>query len=430
MAILIEMPKLSDTMTAGTVITWLKNEGDAVENGDILAEIETDKATQELETFDEGTILKIYVPAGGKAPCGHALCALGEPGEEAPEVEPPSEDATAAEPVAADTNTREEAPQPTPTPAAAPAPAPLATPAPAPVAAPPRDPNQRIFASPLAKKIAAEKNIPLEALQGSGPSGRIVKADVLDAEKNGVPSAAGATAMAPALEEKIIPVSTMRDVIARRLLESKTQVPHFYLEKEIDAASLVKVRVAINEKFKKNGQAIKLTVNDYILKATASALRDVPAMNASWEGANIRQHGAVHLSFGVALQDGLVTPVIRDAEKKDLVTISREARELIDKARAKKLTPAEMSGSTFTVTNLGMFGIDSFYGIINNPNSGILSVGGTFKKPVVDENDNIVIGQRMSIGLSGDHRVVDGAVGALFLQALGEYLENPALMLV
>ena len=427
MAILIEMPKLSDTMTAGTVITWLKNEGDTIESGDILAEIETDKATQELESFDEGTILKIYVPAGGKAPCGHALCALGEPGEEAPELEPPSEDTPpAAQPApttVADTRTREEAPQPVSTPT--PAPVPVATPAPA-----SRDPNQRIFASPLAKKIAAEKNIPLEALQGSGPSGRIVKADILDAEKNGIPSAGTTVAIAPALEEKIIPVSTMRDVIARRLLESKTQVPHFYLEKEIDAAALVKVRVAINDKFKKNGQAIKLTVNDYILKATASALRDVPAMNASWEGANIRQHGAVHLSFGVALQDGLVTPVIRDAEKKDLVTISREARELIDKARAKKLTPAEMSGSTFTVTNLGMYGIDSFYGIINNPNSGILSVGGTFKKPVVDENDNIVIGQRMSIGLSGDHRVVDGAVGALFLLALGEYLENPALMLV
>ena len=427
MATLIEMPKLSDTMTAGTVITWLKNEGDVVENGDILAEIETDKATQELESFDEGTILKIYVPAGGKAPCGHALCALGEPGEEAPEVEPPSEGGPSEEPqtTAADTQTREEAPQATPTPAA-----PAPTPTPAPVAAPARDPNQRIFASPLARKIAAEKNIPLEALQGSGPSGRIIKADVLDAEKNGIPSVGSSAPMAPALEEKLIPVSTMRDVIARRLLESKTQVPHFYLEKEMDAASLVKVRVAINEKFKKNGQAIKLTVNDYILKATASALRDVPAMNASWEGVNIRQHGAVHLSFGVALQDGLVTPVIRDAEKKDLVTISREARELIDKARAKKLTPAEMSGSTFTVTNLGMFGISSFYGIINNPNSGILSVGGTFKKPIVDENDNIVIGQRMSIGLSGDHRVVDGAVGAMFLQALTEYLENPALMLV
>jgi len=425
MADLIEMPKLSDTMTAGTVINWLKKEGDAVESGDILAEIETDKATQELETFDDGTILKIYVQAGEKAPCGHPLCALGEPGEEAPEVEPPSEEAPPAPEPAADVHTREEAPQPTPAPAPAPAPA-----APPPPPAAPADPNKRIFASPLAKKIAAEKNIPLEAIQGSGPSGRIVKEDVLAAEKSGVTAASAPAVAAPALEEKLIPVTTMRDVIARRLLESKTTVPHFYLEKEIDAAPRLQVRAAINEKFKKNGQAIKLTVNDYILKATAEALRSTPAMNASWEGANIHQHGAVHLSFGVALQDGLVTPVIRDAEKKDLVTISREARELIDKARSKKLTPAEMSGSTFTVTNLGMYGVDRFYGIINNPNSGILSVGGTFKKPIVDENDNIVIGQRMSIGLSGDHRVVDGAVGALFLQALAEYLETPALMMV
>ena len=222
----------------------------------------------------------------------------------------------------------------------------------------------------------------------------------------------------------------MREVIARRLLESKTQVPHFYLEKELDAEALLKTRVAINDKFKKQGLAIKLTVNDYILKASAEALRAVPAMNTSWEGDNIHQHGAVHLSFGVALEDGLVTPVIRDAEKKDVVTISKEARELIDKARAKKLTPEEMTGSTFTVTNLGMFGINNFYGIINPPNAGILSVGGTFKKPVVDEHDNIVVGHRMSIGISGDHRVVDGAVAAMYLQALAEILENPALMLV
>jgi pyruvate dehydrogenase E2 component (dihydrolipoamide acetyltransferase) len=423
MATLIEMPKLSDTMTAGTVITWLKNEGDTVESGDILAEIETDKATQELESFDEGTILKIYIQAGGKAPCGHPLCALGEPGEEAPEVEPPMDDQPAAAAIAA-----QAAPPPPPTPAA-PATAPSA-PAPEPAKVDPADPDKRIFASPLAKKIAEEKGISLGSIQGTGPSGRIVKEDILAAEKSGVTSASASAIGSTALEEKLIPVTTMREVIARRLLESKTTVPHFYLEKEIDAAALLQVRAAINEKFKRNGQNIKLTVNDYILKAAAEALRSVPAMNAAWEGANIRMHGAVHLSFGVALQDGLVTPVIRDAEKKDLVTISREARELIDKARAKKLTPAEMSGSTFTVTNLGMYGINSFYGIINNPNSGILSVGATFKKPVVDENDNIVVGQRMCIGLSGDHRVVDGAVGALFLQALAENLETPALMLV
>ena len=418
MANIIEMPKLSDTMTGGTVVSWLKKEGDVVESGDILAEIETDKATQELECFDEGTILKIYIQAGGKAPCGQPLCAVGEKGEEAPKVETTTAtpDGEKAKPAPAENQKpKEEKVSP-------PKPEPKASKAPSATSS-----GRRTFASPLARKIAEDKGIPLEAIKGSGPSGRIVQADVIAAAQAGVK---GIPAAAVPLEEKLTPVSTIREVIARRLLESKTQVPHFYLEKEVNAAPLLKTRVALNEKLKKLGQSIKLTVNDYILKASAEALRTVPAMNTSWEGENIRQHGAVHLSFGVALEDGLVTPVIRDAEKKDLVTISREARELIDKARAKKLTPEEMSGSTFTVTNLGMYGVNSFYGIINPPNAGILSVGGTFKKPIVDENDNIVIGHRMSIGISGDHRVVDGAVGALFLQALAENLENPAIMLV
>lgn len=420
MATIIEMPKLSDTMTAGTVVNWLKKEGDVIESGDILAEIETDKATQELETFDDGTILKIYVDVGGKAPCGAPLCAIGEAGEAAPEVEAP-EEAPAAPETKDEVNSREEAPVATPTKKSEPAPAPAAT---------KQAGGSRVFASPLARKIAEEKGIPLDAVKGSGPSGRILKADVLAAAEAGISSTTGSAVATAPLEEKLTPVSTMREVIARRLLESKTQVPHFYLEKELDAGPLLKTRAAVNDKFKQQGQPIKLTVNDYILKAAAEALRAVPAMNTSWEGDNIRQHGAIHLSFGVALEDGLVTPVIRDAENKSLVAISREARELIDKARAKKLTPEEMSGSTFTVTNLGMFGINNFYGIINTPNAGILSVGGTFKKPVVDEHDNIVIGHRMSIGISGDHRVVDGAIAAMYLKSLAEILENPALMLV
>ncbi|MBT6463827.1 MAG: 2-oxo acid dehydrogenase subunit E2 [Opitutae bacterium] len=418
MANIIEMPKLSDTMTDGTVVSWLKKEGDVVESGDILAEIETDKATQELECFDEGTILKIYVQASGKAPCGHPLCAIGEKGEDPPKVEEP-----VAKPEAEKENKGQEEAKAIQ--AKAKSKTTKSPPAKNPVQA--VNSKQRSFASPLARKIADEKGIPLEAIKGSGPSGRIVQADVIAASQAGIK---GIPAASVPLEEKITPVSTIREVIARRLLESKTQVPHFYLEKEVDASPLLKTRVALNEKLKKLGQSIKLTVNDYILKASAEALRTVPAMNSSWEGENIRQHGSVHLSFGVALEDGLVTPVIRDAEKKDLVTISREARELIDKARSKKLTPEEMSGSTFTVTNLGMYGINSFYGIINTPNAGILSVGGTFKKPIVDENDNIIIGNRMSVGISGDHRVVDGAVGALFLQALAENLENPAIMMV
>ena len=424
MANIIEMPKLSDTMTGGTVVSWLKKEGDVVESGDILAEIETDKATQELECFDEGTILKIYIQAGGKAPCGQPLCAVGEKGEEVPKVEalPATPNDEKAKPASAENQKPTEEKVSTPKPEAKASKAPSSK-----IPAHSTGSGQRAFASPLARKIADEKGIPLEAVKGSGPSGRIVQADVIAASQAGIK---GIPAASVPLEEKITPVSTIREVIARRLLESKTQVPHFYLEKEVDASPLLKTRVALNEKLKKLGQSIKLTVNDYILKASAEALRTVPAMNSSWEGESIRQHGSVHLSFGVALEDGLVTPVIRDAEKKDLVTISREARELIDKARSKKLTPEEMSGSTFTVTNLGMYGINSFYGIINTPNAGILSVGGTFKKPIVDENDNIIIGNRMSVGISGDHRVVDGAVGALFLQALAENLENPAIMMV
>ena len=429
MANIIEMPKLSDTMTAGTVVSWLKNEGDVVESGDILAEIETDKATQELETFDDGTILKIYVDVGGKAPCGAPLCAIGEAGEEAPKVETPTEEPALES--ADDQSKSEEASNPQPETKANSQTD--SKPAPKSGTASPNvstSSGDRIFASPLARKVAEEKGVSLNSVKGSGPSGRIVKSDVLAAASGGISSNLGTSAPAAPLEEKLTPVSTMREVIARRLLESKTQVPHFYLEKELNAEALLKTRVAINDKFKKQGLAIKLTVNDYILKASAEALRAVPAMNTSWEGDNIHQHGAVHLSFGVALEDGLVTPVIRDAENKDIVTISKEARELIDKARAKKLTPEEMTGSTFTVTNLGMFGINNFYGIINPPNAGILSVGGTFKKPVVDEHDNIVVGHRMSIGISGDHRVVDGAVAAMYLQALAEILENPALMLV
>lgn len=435
MANIIEMPKLSDTMTTGTVVNWLKKEGDVVKSGDILAEIETDKATQELETFDEGTILKIYVKAGGKTPCGQPLCAIGEAGEEAPEVkapadapespgkptEPPQDGSDATEGIQKDAPEEAQKPQPeSPT-------EPKTDPIPTPPVEISTSTSRRVSVSPLARKVAEEKGIPLNTIQGSGPGGRIVKTDVLAAADSGVK---GIPAAAIPLEEKLTPVSSIREVIARRLLESKTQVPHFYLEKEVDAGPLLKTRVALNDRFKNLGQAINLTLNDYILKASVEALRVVPAMNASWEGENIHQHGAVHLSFGVALKDGLVTPVIHDAEKKDLVTISREARELIDKARSKKLSPEEMSGSTFTVTNLGMFGINSFYGIINPPNAGILSVGGTFKKPIVDDNDNIVVGHRMSVGISGDHRVVDGAVGALFLKALADNLENPALMLV
>jgi pyruvate dehydrogenase E2 component (dihydrolipoamide acetyltransferase) len=227
-------------------------------------------------------------------------------------------------------------------------------------------------------------------------------------------------------------VGGMRQTIARRLLESKVTVPHFYLEVEVDAAPLMAMRESINRRLAEaeGKDALKLSVNDFILKASAEALRQVPAVNCSWAGTSIRQHGAVHLSFGVALDDGLVTPVIRDAHAKSLREIAIDAKTLIGKARAKKLTPAEMSGSTFTVTNLGMYGVSGFFGIINVPNAAILSVGATVKKPVVDAHDRIVVGQRMTLGLSGDHRVIDGAVAAQFLQALKKSLEEPTAMLI
>ncbi|NCG09233.1 MAG: dihydrolipoamide acetyltransferase, partial [Verrucomicrobia bacterium] len=321
---------------------------------------------------------------------------------------------------------------PAPTPEAAPVtPAPaVAAPAPTPPAMPaPTKPGGKVKASPLAKKIAAEKGLDLAAIQGSGPDGRIVKADVLNAKTG----ATVAGPVAPSLETLSIPVTNMRKSIARALVGSKTQAPHFYLQIEVDGAPLAAFRKALNAKYADlpaEQGGMKFSVNDLTLKAAAEAIRNVPAINRSWEGESITQHGKVHLAFGVAIDDGLLTPVIREAESKSLHQISGEAKSLIRKARDKKLTPEEMSGSTLTVTNLGMFGISDFYGIINPNNAAILSIGATLKQPVVNEHNEIVIGQRMKVGLSGDHRTIDGAVGAQYLQALKNILENPALMLV
>ena len=290
--------------------------------------------------------------------------------------------------------------------------------------------------------MAEKAAINAASLSGTGPGGRIVARDV--AAAGSAPTAPAApsgpvnVAVTPPADGKGIqadadqPVSGMRATIARRLVESKNTVPHFYLEVEVDAAPLLAMRETLNKRLAEAGgeSALKLSVNDFILKASAEALRKIPAVNASWAGTSIRQHSAVHLAFGVALEDGLVTPVIRDAHSKSLKEIALDAKALISKARAKKLSPAEMSGSTFTVTNLGMYGVTGFFGIINTPNAAILSVGATIKKPVVDASDRIVMGQRMIIGLSGDHRVVDGANGAQFLQALKQVLEAPTSILI
>ena len=439
MANIIEMPKLSDTMTVGTLAKWLKKEGDVVKSGDMLAEVETDKATMELESFFDGTLLKILTPHGAQVALGAALCAIGKPGEkvEAPASTAPASATAAPAPVAA----------PTPVePATVLTPAATRVPAAEPSVASAQE--GRVKISPLARKLAAEKSLDPSHLTGSGPGGRIVRADVEAAAARpaphsqisnaksqiGAPGAKGPVASGPSLltqgpiqEERTVPVSNMRAAIARRLLESKTQLPHFYVEIEIDAEPLLVLREQLNTGLEQDG--VKLSVNDFILKASAEALRRVPQVNGSWEGDQIRYLAAAHVSFAVAIEDGLITPVIRDTHLKSLFQISAEAKSLGKLAKDKKLKPEQFTGGTFCVSNLGMMGIPKFSAIINPPNAAILAIGTTVKKPVV-KNDRIVVGQTMTLTLSCDHRVVDGAVGARYLGALKQLLESPALLLV
>ncbi len=423
MANIIEMPKLSDTMTVGTLAKWLKKEGDVVKAGDMLAEVETDKATMELECFFDGTILKIYAPGGSQVALGAPLCAIGKPGEAVPAPAPKAPTAPAAAPAAA-----APASAPASAPAPSPAPAPAPQPPPAPVAPP--VPAGRIKASPLARKLAAAKGLDLARITGSGPGGRIRRADVLAAAAAPAPAArqlGSVLSKGPIQEERAVAVSNMRGAIARRLLESKTQLPHFYVEIEIDAAPLTALREQLNAALE--GDGVKLSVNDFILKASAEALRRVPQVNASWEGNQIRYFSAAHVSFAVAIEDGLITPVVRDAHLKSLFAISTEAKALGKRAKEKKLAPAEFTGGTFCVSNLGMMGIPRFSAIINPPNAAILAVGTVVRKPVV-RGERIEIGQTLTVTLSCDHRVIDGAVGAQYLNALKTLLESPALLLL
>ena len=442
MANIIDMPKLSDTMTVGTLVKWKKREGDAVKSGDILAEVETDKATMELESFFDGTLLKIFVLDGAQVAIGDALCAVGQPGEKvaapaspkasqatALPATPPepkkSEPPVAAAPVAASVSERS---------------APLSVTLPAPATAPAiaSVKEGRVRISPLARKLAAEKGIDYAGIAGSGPHGRIVRADILSATaadrkseirnpKSETGSNASLLARGPIQAERTVAVSNMRGTIARRLLESKTQIPHFYVEVEIDAEPLLALRQQINAALAKDG--VKLSVNDFILKGCAEALRRVPAVNASWETSDIRYYGAAHVAFAVAIDDGLITPVIRDAHLKTVFQISAEAKQLAALAKEKKLQPPQYTGGTFCVSNLGMMGVERFTAIINPPNSAILAVGAVVKKPVV-KADRVVVGQRMSLTLSCDHRVVDGALGATYLGALKQILEAPSLLLI
>ena len=416
MAEIIRMPKLSDTMTEGVVAAWHKNIGDAVESGELLAEIETDKATMEFESFNDGVLLHIGVPEGGSAPVDSILAIVGESGEDFSALLNEAAPAAAPAPVAA-------APAPAPVAApAAPAPAPVAAPVAAPAAAPAPAPatNGRVKASPLAKRLAEERGIPLGAVPGSGEAGRIVKRDI----EAFVP---GSVAAAPAAlgEERFteVAVSQMRKTIARRLAESKFTAPHFYLSVSVDMDAAIAARKQINAL-----PDTKVSFNDLVVKASALALKQHPAVNSSWLGDRIRYNEHVHIGVAVAVEDGLLVPVVRHTDTLPLTAIGAQVKEFAGKARDKKLQPSDWEGNTFTISNLGMFGIEEFTAIINPPDACILAVGGIQQVPVVKDGA-VVPGNVMKLTLSCDHRVVDGATGAAFLQTLKTYLENPVTML-
>lgn len=420
------MTQLSPTMTEGKIARWLKKEGDTLESGEILAEVETDKATMEMEVVDEGILHKIFSPAGSTVPVGSVIAVIAEEGEEVPADYAPSG------------GSPEQAPETAQAPEAAVAPAAKATAAP--VAQAPVARKGRIKASPLARRLAKQKGINLAAITGSGPNGRITRSDVEKAVRRGI-NIGGATAAVAAPPARPLPSgplpyhedefervenSMMRKAIARRLSESKQQVPHFYLSVDVSMDRLMDLRAQLNDAA---DGAFKLSVNDFVIKAVAKALVDVPAANASWTDRDTLLHKHAHISVAVAIDGGLITPVIRFAEQKGITDISAEVKELAVRARAGELQPEEYSGGTFSISNLGMYGVKQFAAIVNPPEGAILAVGGTEERAVV-ENSAVVVRKMMTLTLSCDHRVVDGAVGAEFLAALKKHIEMPASVLI
>ena len=429
MPIQILMPALSPTMTEGTLAKWLVKEGDDVSSGDIIAEIETDKATMELEAVDEGKIGKILVAEGTEeVEVNKPIGVLLEEGEDASDIGDVAA-APVAAPPAEKTPTQEAAPkEPTPEPPPA---APASAPAPAGAANPAS--GDRIFASPLAKRIAANAAIDLAGIKGSGPKGRIVKADVEQAMAGGVarpaPAAiAAAAADVPDYGQPYTEVANtnVRKVIARRLLEAKQTIPHFYLTVDCVIDKLLALRKELNGR---EGADYKLSVNDFVIKACALAMRRVPMANASWTEEAVRLYENVDVSVAVATDGGLITPIIRKADQKGLVTISNEMKDLAARARDNKLKPEEFQGGGFSISNLGMYGIKEFSAIINPPQVAILAVGAGEQRPIV-EDGALAIGTVMSCTLSCDHRVVDGAVGAEFLEALKPLIEDPLSLML
>jgi pyruvate dehydrogenase E2 component (dihydrolipoyllysine-residue acetyltransferase) len=445
----IQMPKLSDTMTEGTLVAWKKKEGDQVSAGEVLAEIETDKATMEWESPEDGRLTEIYVQEGGTVNVGDKIAFIGGEGEEAPKEEEKEKEKD-EKPKAKEEEKKEEKPKKAEQPKEE---KPKTeekeekklAPTKAEKKAEPEEPapkiekaeEARVKASPVARRIAAELGVDLSAVKGTGPDGRVTETDVRAAAKSVTAGADRGRAKAepktaPSIkpdERARIQLSGMRKIIAQRLVESLGPVPHFYLTIDVNAGPLMEAR----EELKSAGEeadAAKITVNDFVLKAAVQAAVKVPRVNASFDGDAIVQYADVDLGIAVAIEDGLLTPVIRAAQNKSLREISEAAKDLAHRARNKRMKPEEFQGGTFTVSNLGGMGIDSFSAVINPPQGFILAVGKITKVPVIDDCDQIVVGRRMSLTMSCDHRVIDGALGAEYLKELRHLLENPALLLV
>lgn len=433
MPIEVLMPALSPTMEEGTLAKWLVKEGDTIQSGDLIAEIETDKATMEFEAVDEGVVGKILIAEGSEGvKVNTAIAVLLEDGESVDDI------GTSAAPAAPAAAAAEVAPL------AAETAAPAATPAPA---SPAAADGSRIFASPLARRIAADKGLDLGGIVGSGPRGRIVKADVESATAAPKAAAAPAPASAPATAAPApagpssdqvarmyegrayeeVTLDGMRKTIAARLTEAKQTVPHFYLRRDIQLDALLKFRSQLNKQLE--GRGVKLSVNDFIIKALALALQAVPDANAVWAGDRVLKMKASDVAVAVAIEGGLFTPVLQDSELKSLSALSGEMKDLASRARDRKLAPHEYQGGSFAISNLGMFGIDNFDAIVNPPHAGILAVGAGAKKPVVGADGELKVATVMSVTMSVDHRVIDGALGAQLLQAIVENLENPMVML-
>ena len=452
----IQMPKLSDTMTEGTLVAWKKKKGDKVSAGDVIAEIETEKATMEWESPEDGTLTEIYVEEGGKVEVGQRIAFIGGEGEAAPKEEkkapekkpeakkeePPEKEAKKPEepkeeraetekPASAKAEEKETTPPQESMEGRAPS-RPKLSPA---AAREDKTAEARVKASPVARRIAAELGVDLASVKGTGPEGRVTESDVRAAAKSVAAVADRGQTQAPRSSVpkpgpgSRLQLSGMRKGIAERLVQSKAPVPHFYLNIDIDAGPLMAARAELKSAGE-DADTSKITVNDFVLKAAVMAAAKVPKVNASFDNDAIVQYADVDLGIAVAIEDGLLTPVIRAAQNKSLREISELAKDLATRARNKRMKPEEFQGGSFTVSNLGGMGIDGFSAIINPPQGFILAVGRINKMPVIDNCDQIVVGHRMSIWMSCDHRVIDGALGAVYLKELRHFLENPALLLV